>query len=107
MIHGMEKSDLQRAVTEVHSIKFTKYKVKGDLGFGCNYQHKDSLSSISALFNLAVIIQNHCIASPNALLKWCRELWLDLALRGGLILSVFGRKFVGTLSNRRDIIPTL
>lgn len=27
MIHGMEKPDLQRAVAEVHSIKFTKYKV--------------------------------------------------------------------------------
>lgn len=73
MIHGMEKPDLQRAVTEVHSIKFAKYKVKRDLGFGYNYQYKDSLSSISALSNLVVIIQNHCTASPNTLLKWCRE----------------------------------
>lgn len=72
MIHSMEKPHLQRAVTEVNSIKFTKYKVKGDLGFGYNYQYKDSLSSISALSNL-VVIQNHCIANPNTLLKWCRE----------------------------------
>jgi len=62
MIHGMEKPDLQRAVTEDHSIKLTKYKFKGDLGFGCNYQYKDSLSSISALSNVVVIIQKplHC-----------------------------------------------
>lgn len=74
MIHGMEKPDLQRAVTEVHSVKFTKYKGKGDLGFGYNCQYKDSLASISALSDLIVIIWNHCIASPNSLLKWCRVL---------------------------------
>lgn len=74
VIHGMEKLDLQTAVTEVHSIKFTKYKVEGDVDFGYNYKYKDSLSSISALSNLAVIIRNHCIASPNTLLKWCRVL---------------------------------
>lgn len=46
MIHGMEKPDLQRALAEVHPIKFTKYKATDDLSFGCNYQYKDSLSSI-------------------------------------------------------------
>lgn len=29
--------DLQRPVTEVHLMKFTECKVKGDLGFGYNY----------------------------------------------------------------------
>ena len=101
-----KKPDLQRAVTEANSIKFIKYKVKGDLGFGYTYQYKDSLSSISALCNLVVIIRNHCLASTNTLLKWCRESCVDLVLWERLILSVFVRKFVGTLGNRRDIILT-
>lgn len=65
MIHSVEKPKLQRAVTEVHSIKFTKYKVKVNLGFGYNYQYKDSLSSISALSNLAIIVWNYCTANLN------------------------------------------
>lgn len=68
MIHGREKPDLQRAVT-VHSIKFNKCNVKGDLDLGYNYQCKDNLSSISALSSLVVIIQNHYIARLISLLK--------------------------------------
>lgn len=56
MIHGMEKPDSQRAVTEVHSTYFTKYKVKDYVGFGYSYQCNGGLSNISAVPNLVVVI---------------------------------------------------